>query len=405
VQTFPPLPDKPSIAVLPFQNMSGDPEQEYFVDGLVEDIITALSRDRGLFVIARNSSFTYKGQAVDIRQVGRELGVRYVLEGSVRKAAGRLRITAQLIDGETGAHLWADRFDGSVEEVFDLQDLVSGKVMAALAPSVERAEMDRSTRKAANLHAYDFLLRALAEYYKMTVQGIDRAQGFLQQSLALDSTFARSHALLAATYAARVANSWSNDLSADSAAAERSARTAMELDNNDAFVLTQYGHVLAQLYFRREEARALYDRAIELNPNLAVAWALRGMCQGNLGNTAQSISDLEQALRLSPRDAFRWLPQHALAWGHLMAGRYDEAVSWATTALQLHPQMGNTLRVLIAAHGYAGRLDRAHDVLATHMSVEPGARLSTLRASYLRRVSPQAFEKLADGLRKAGFPE
>lgn len=399
------LPDKPSIAVLPFQNMSGDPEQEYFVDGLVEDIITALSRFKSLFVIARNSSFTYKGRAVDIRQVGRELGVRYVLEGSVRRAASRLRITAQLIESETGGHLWADRFDGAIEDVFQLQDDVAAKVIGSLAPSVERAEIDRSTRKSANLQAYDFFLRGTAAYSKMTPTGMKDALAFAQQSLALDPTMARGHMLLSAIYHGRVVISESSDLDADAAAAKRSAQKALELDGNDANIVMQYALVLAQMYFRREEGLTLYDKAIELNPNLSLAWAMRGMCNGNLGNTAKSISDFEQALRLSPLDPMRWLAQHGIAWAHLMAGRYDEAISWATLVLQSNPSVGFTLRLLIAAHAHAGHLDRAHEVLATHMALEPDARLSTLRPSYLRRVPPNAFDTLAAGLLKAGFPE
>jgi adenylate cyclase len=400
-----PLPDKPSIAVLPFQNMSGDPEQEYFADGIVEDIITALSRFESLFVIARNSSFTYKGRAIDVRQVGRDLSVRYVLEGSVRRAGNRLRITAQLIESETGAHLWADRFDGVVEDIFQLQDEVTGKVIGSLAPRVERAEIDRSTRKNTNLQAYDFFLRGMTAYYRMAPKDLDDALGFAQRCLSLDPMFARGHMLLSMIYSSRVVISLSSDLGADAEAAERSARKALELDSNDANILVQNAQVQAQMFFRREEGLSLYDKAIELNPNLAVAWAFRGMCNGNLGNIARSISDFEQALRLSPRDPMRWVAQHGLAWAHLMAGRYDEAVSWATLVLQFNPALGFTLPVLIAAYTQGGHLDKAREVLTTHMGLEPDARLSTLRASYLRRISPQAFETLADGLRKAGFPE
>jgi TolB-like protein/class 3 adenylate cyclase/Tfp pilus assembly protein PilF len=399
------LPDKPSIAVLPFQNMSGDPEQEYFADGIVEDIITALSRNRGLFVIARNSSFTYKGRAVDVRQVGHDLGVRYVLEGSVRKAASRLRITAQLIEAETGAHLWADRFDGALEDVFELQDGITEKVIAALTPSVEQAEIDRAIRKTTNLKAYDFYLKAMAAMDRMTPKDLDHALGFAEQCLALDPTYARGHALLAAIYSSRIVISSSNDLAGDAAAAERSARKAFEMDGNDATILMQYGQVLWQSLGRREEGVALLDRAIALDPNLAPAWALRGMGKGGLGKTVEAVADLEQALRLSPRDPRRWIAQHALAWTHLVADRYDEALAWAELVLQLQPNLGFTLRVVIAAHAQAGRLEKAQEALATHMSIEPDARISTLRASYLRRVTPQAFEILVDGLRKAGFPE
>jgi len=401
-----PLPDKPSIAVLPFQNMSGDPEQEYFVDGLVEDIITALSRDRGLFVIARNSSFTYKGRAVDVRRVGRELGVRYVLEGSVRKGGSKVRITGQLIEAETGSHLWADRFDGSLDDVFELQDQVANKVASIIRPAVEVAEIDRVTRKTANLHAYDFFLRAKAVSYRAaTPKDLDEALSFAGQALALDPSFARCHGLVAFIHNMRIVNAFSREQAAEAVAAEAAAQRAAALDGNDATILMYYGLVLAQSLGRYDDGLALLDKALDLDPNLAAAWTFRGMFKGGRGKIDEAISDLEHALRLSPRDPGRWVAEHGLAWANLMAGRHDQATSWAARALQAQPGTAYTLRVLIAAHALAGRYDKAQEALAMHLAKEPQARLSTIRESYLRRVTPQAFDILADGLCKAGFPE
>jgi TolB-like protein/class 3 adenylate cyclase/Tfp pilus assembly protein PilF len=400
-----PLPDKPSIAVLPFQNMSGDPEQEYFADGMVEDIITALSRDRGLFVIARNSSFTYKGRPVDVRQVGRELGVRYVLEGSVRKAGNKVRITGQLIEAKTGSHLWADRFDGGLEDVFELQNQVANKVASIISPAVELAEIERATRKTENLQAYDLFLRAKASFNRLLPKDFDQALGLAEQSLTLDPTFARCHALVAAIFNGRVASSVTRDAAADAAAAEHAARKAFSLDGNDATIVMQYGQVLAQSLGRYEEGISLFDKAIELDPNLAIAWAWRGLCKGGHGKTDEAIRDLQHALRLSPRDPRAWMVHHGLSWAHLIAGRYDEAVSWATAVLQFQPNFAISLRIVIAAHAYAERLDKAREVLATHMMIEPETRISTMWDSYGRRMPREVFETFANGLRKAGFPE
>jgi TolB-like protein/class 3 adenylate cyclase/Tfp pilus assembly protein PilF len=399
------LPDKPSIAVLPFQNMSGDPEQEYFADGMAEDIITALSRDRGLFVIARTSSFTYKGRPVDVRQVGRELGVRYVLEGSVRKAGNKVRITGQLIEAKTGSHLWADRFDGGLEDVFELQNQVANKVASIISPAVELAEIERAARKTENLQAYDLFLRAKASFNRLLPKDFDQALGLAEQSLTLDPTFARCHALVAAIFNGRVASSVTRDAAADAAAAEHAARTAFSLDGNDATIVMQYGQVLAQSLGRYEEGISLFDKAIELDPNLAIAWAWRGLCKGGHGKTDEAIRDLQHALRLSPRDPRAWMVHHGLSWAHLIAGRYDEAVSWATAVLQFQPNFAISLRIVIAAHAYAERLDKAREVLATHMMIEPETRISTMWDSYGRRMPREVFETFANGLRKAGFPE
>ena len=244
----PALPDKPSIAVLPFQNLSGDPEQEYFADGVVEDIITALSRIRWLFVIARNSSFTYKGRAVDVKQVGRELGVRYVLEGSVRKAANRVRITGQLIDATTGAHLWADRFDGSLDDIFELQDQVAASVVGAIAPKLERAEIERAKRKPTeSLDAYDYYLRGMAHLHQGAREAIDEALRLFHKAIELDPDFASAYAMAAWCYFWRKVNGWMTDRAQEIAEGTRLARRAVELGRDDAVALTRGGHALAHL--------------------------------------------------------------------------------------------------------------------------------------------------------------
>jgi len=264
----PALPDKPSIAVLPFNNMSGDPEQEYFADGMVEDIITALSRFRHLFVIARNSSFTYKGRAVDIKQVGRELGVRYVLEGSVRKSANRVRITGQLIDALTGSHLWADRFDGDLEDIFDLQDRITSSVVGAIAPKLEQAEIERAHRKPTeNLDAYDYYLRGMTNFYQMTKEAQSEALRLFHKAIEIDPNFAAAHGMAAWCYAQRKSNGWMTDRLRETADTARLARRAVELGKEDALALSSGGFALA--YVADDlDGPAFVERALLLNPNL-----------------------------------------------------------------------------------------------------------------------------------------
>ena len=270
-----PLPDKPSIAVLPFENLSGDREQEYFADGMVEEIITALSRFRGLFVIARNSSFAYKGRAVDVKQVGRELGVRYVLEGSVRKAGSRVRITGQLIDTATGAHLWADRFDGALEDIFDLQDQVTASVVGAIAPKLEQAEIDRARRKPTeNLDAYDFYLRGLAGVHQWTKEGNDDALSNLYRAIELDPNFAAAYGLAARCYVQRKSGGWITDLAQAVAEAERLARRAAALGKDDAVALATAGFALADLVEDMEDGDALINQRSGAKSELGMGMAL-----------------------------------------------------------------------------------------------------------------------------------
>src|SRR5216683_5316265 len=299
----PALPDKPSIAVLPFQNFSVDPEQEYFADGIVEDIITALSRFKFLFVIARNSSFAYKGRSPDIREVGRELGVRYVLEGSVRKAASKVRITSQLIDSGSGAHIWADRLDGALENIFELQDQVTENVVGAIAPQLERAEIERAKRKPTDsLDAYDHYLRGMTNLHRGIRESIDEALAQFNCALQLDPSFASAHAMAAWCHFWRKVNGWMADRPREIAEGARLARRAVELGGDDAVALTRGGHALAHLAGDIDGGIALIERALMLNPNLASAWFLGGFLRVWNGEPDGAIEHFARAMRLSPFD-------------------------------------------------------------------------------------------------------
>jgi TolB-like protein/class 3 adenylate cyclase/Tfp pilus assembly protein PilF len=398
------LPDKPSIAVLPFQNMSGDPEQEYFADGMVEDIITALSRSKALFVIARNSSFAYKGKSPDIRQVGHELGVRYVLEGSVRRAGNRVRITGQLIDSASGAHIWADRFEGLLEDIFELQDQVTSNVVAAISPALERAEIARARRKVGNLQAYDFYLRGLAAIYRYSMETSNEALALLQKAVELDPEFALGYATQAICYIGRRSMAWDVDRAQETVEAERVSRLALSLDRNDARVLAFAGHALRFLVGRFEEGLALLDQAVRTDPNNAYAWAWRGAAKNAIGDAELAIKDLERALRLSPIDTMIFLPQGQMAISHYLRGRYDEAASWAATALQSRPNHLTALRVLVASHAMAGGIDAARQACVAYQQSDPAARVSNVNDRLtLRR--DEDIEKFKEGLRRAGLPE
>jgi TolB-like protein/class 3 adenylate cyclase/Tfp pilus assembly protein PilF len=396
--------DKPSIAVLPFQNMSGDPEQEYFADGMVEDIITGLSRIKSLFVIARNSSFAYKGKSPDIRQVGRELGVRYVLEGSVRKAGSRVRITGQLIDTSSGAHIWADRFDGELADIFDMQDQVTARVIGAIGPTLELVEIERAKRKTGNLEAYDYYLRSWAALYRYSRESTDEAMTLLRKAVELDPEFALAHATMATCYLSRRVFEWVVDPGAEAAEAERAARRALELDRSDARVLTYSGYTLVLLTGRGDEGLAHLDQATEADPNSAQAWAWRGVAKNVLGDPEGAIPDLECALRLSPLDPLNWIPLSAIAFAHFYCGRYEEASSWAAQTLRQRPNYANGLRIAMAAHALAGRIDLAREAWASYLQLYPTARISTMKGRF-RLANGKDSDKFLEGFRLAGMPE
>jgi adenylate cyclase len=358
-----PLPDKPSIAVLPFQNMSGDPAQEYFADGMVEEIITALSRIRWLFVIARNSSFTYKGQAIDVKQVGRELGVRYVLEGSVRKGGNRVRITAQLIEAETDAHLWADRFDGSLEDVFELQDRVAISVAGVIEPTLQAAEIRRSAeRPTNNISAYDLYLRALALAFSWEKDGIIRALDLLEQAIARDPRYGSALVEAASRHFEMHVNGWSEDPEVSRRKAIELARRALRVAGDDPNVLSKAAYALGYFGEEIDAATALIDRGLELNPSSARGWQWSGWLRSWAGQPDLAIKHFETSLRLNPREQ-RANPFMGIGVAHFFARRFEEARVTLLRSLQEKPNWVPTHRFLASCYAQMGRLEEAQETV------------------------------------------
>jgi TolB-like protein len=399
------LPDQPSVAVLPFLNLSGDPDQDYFADGVVEDIIGALSRIRWLFVIARNSSFTYKGRAVDVKQVGRELGVRYVLEGSVRKSGNRVRVTGQLIDATAGAHLWAERFDRTLEDIFDLHDELATSVVGAIAPQLERAEIQRAKHKPTEkLDAYDYFLRGTASFHQGNGEGMAAALPLFYQAIERDPDFASAYALAAACLFWSKFNGWVTDRSQAMIEGARLAHRAIELGKDDAVALARGGHALANFVGDLESAIAVIDKALLLNPNLAAAWFLGGFVQIMRGEPDNAIERLAYAMRLSPLDSEMYRMQGGMALAHLFAGRFDEAVSWAEKALRDLPSFLIVVCIIAASHALAGRMEEAQRATQNLRRLDPALRLSNLK-DWLLFHRPEYLATLSEGLRRAGLPE
>ena len=401
----PALPDKPSIAVLPFQNMSSDPEQEYFADGIVEDIITALSRYHALFVIARNSSFTYKGRAVDVKQVGRELGVRYVLEGSVRRVLDRVRVTGQLIDALTGAHLWADRFDGALKDIFDLQDDITLRVVGAIAPKLEQAEIVRAMRKPTeSLDGYDYYLKAMSNFHKAGREDISEALRLFQKAIEFDDNFSSAYGMAAWCYARRKMNGWADEGSSEGLEAERLAGRAVKCGNDDAVALAGSGIAIGYMFADFDRAVSLMDRAQALNPNLAMAWHLGGWIRCFIGQQDLAVEHLERAVRLSPVDPQRPGMLAAIAAAHFAAGRFDVASSLAKTAML--EQSNNFIAALVAAgaNAMAGNLDTATSAMERVRELDPNFRLHKVKYRLPNR-QPEALARWEDALRRAGLPE
>jgi TolB-like protein len=399
------LPSRPSIAVLPFVNLSGDMEQDYFADGVVEDIIAALSRIGWLFVIARNSSFTYKNKVVDVKQVGRELGVRYVLEGSVRKAASRMRITGQLIDATTGAHIWADRFEGTLEDIFDLQDRMSESIVGAIAPQLERAEIERAVHMPTDsLDAYDYYLRGMACFHRATREAIDEARPLFARAIELDPDFAAAYGMAAWCVFWRKLNGWMIDRDKEIEEGAHLARRAVELGKNDAIALTRGGHALGHFGGELNGCIALVDKALVLNPNLAAAWFLGAFQRVTRGEPDVAIEWLQHGMRLSPLDPEMVRMQAGMAAAHLIAGRFDVASSWAEKALRELPGFGLACGILAASYALAGRMEAAERTIRHLSQIAPHMCIANLK-DWIPFRRPQDLELFADGLRKAGLPE
>jgi adenylate cyclase len=398
--------DRPSIAVLPFTNMSGDAEQEYFSDGITEDIITELSRFRDLLVIARNSSFIYKGRAVDVTQVGRELGVGYVLEGSVRKAGDRMRITGQLVDSATGMHLWAERFDGGLSDVFALQDRVTASVIRAIAPRLERAEIERVRRKPTeSLAAYDHYLRGIERVHHWTLPANEAALESFYRAIELDPGFAAAWGMAARCYSQRKACGWSQDAEADRAETGRLVARAITIGGDDAMALSSAGIAMGFVVEDLETAQEMTDRALVLNPNLVWALYTGGWVKLWAGYPAEAAERLGKAIELSPNDPhLLFMMQDALATALFLLDRYEEAYVLATAALRFKPDFALSRVVAAAAADLTGRQDEAGHHLRQAMSLLPDFRLSRI-GEFFPEVRRANKPKFIDVLRRIGLPE
>jgi adenylate cyclase len=399
----PPLPDKPSIAVLPFENMSGDPEQEYFADGMVEEIITALSRFKSLFVIARNSSFTFKGKAVDVKEVGRRLGVRYVLEGSVRKASGKVRITGQLIDAMTGAHIWADRFERDLTDVFALQDEVTAAVVSAIHPKLLQTEIALATRRRPkNLTAYDFYLRALPHSYLTTREGIAEAIKLADQALELDPRFGLVAALAGICHSRNVNWGYANDPPFERKEAVRLARLALSIDDSDPDTLAWAAATLSFMVGDSESSIELADRAVALNPNSFITWYSRGWIYRNAGQPEEAVRSFERAFRMSPVDPLLHLALDGMAAAYIELRRFDEAIIVAKKAIRQSPSYTAAYRKLASAFAHLGRDAEAREVAARVLELDPAF---TTISAFVARGGMSSAKVYIEGLRKAGLPE
>ena len=398
------VPDRPSIAVLPFVNLSGDPSQDYFVDGIVDDIISALSHKSWLFVIARNSSFTYKGRAVDVKQVGRELGVRYVLEGSLRAAAGRVRITGQLVEAASGATLWSERFDSAIADVFELQDQLTASVVGALAPHLERAEIERARHKPTeSLDAYDYYLRGIWTFRKDCRIAIAEAQPLFYQAIQRDPEFASAYAMAAGCYSWRKLSRWLTDPEQEVTEGTRLARHAVEFGQNDAVALAAGAHALAHLVRDLDSSVALLDRALTLDPNLAFAWYLGGFVRIWRGQADDAVDHLARAMRLNPLSPDMHRMEVGTAMAHLLAGRPKDALSWADKASRHLPDRVLPITILAAIYAHAGRQNEARILVQRLDQLEQAPRIPDLN-EWLPFQRSQDLGIFVDALREAGLP-
>ncbi len=403
LSTAPPLPDRPSIAVLPFENMSGDPEQEYFADGMVEEIITALSRFKWLFVIARNSSFTFKGRAVDIKEVGRRLGVRYVLQGAVRKASGKVRITAQLIEVATGAHIWADKFERNMTDIFALQDEVTLAVVSAIQPRLFQAEIALAKRRRPeDLTAYDLYLRAIQRAFRTTREGLAEALQLVQRALELDPGFAAAASLAGACHAENVVRGYAIAPQFERKEAVRLMRVALKLDDSDPDTLATAALISALLVGDCETEIEMSDRAVALNPNSYRAWNCRGWVCKIAGQPEEAIRSFERAVRMSPLDPQQYTVLTGMGFALIELHRFDEAISAGRKAQRHNPSYPGPYRCLASAFAHLGRDAEAREAAARMLEIDPAFTISAWVAR--SRLSINA-KLMIEGFRKAGLPE
>jgi adenylate cyclase len=402
--TVPGFGDRAAIAVLPFENLSGDPEQEYFVDGIAEDLITRLSTWSRLPVIARNSSFVYRGKSVDVKQVGRELGVRYVVEGSVRKAGKRVRITAQLIDATTGLHLWAEQYDRELEDIFALQDEITQAMVSSISPEFQRSEQERALRREPqNLGAWDISQQGWWHVTRPSRENNLRARSLFERAAQLDPELAQAFAGLAWTHYADLLSQWSEAPARSIEELERAARRSVALDSNEPHAQLVLGHIGA-LTGKRDQMIAAYSLAVQLDPSFSFGYFSLGMSLARAGRPEEGIENLEKAMRLSPQDSWMWLFFHGVATAHFAAARYEEAVEWSQRSLQRMPGWAVTLSILAASYGHLGRIDEAQSALREVRQLNPEFSLAGLRL-FLSAASPDYVERYIDGLRRAGLEE
>lgn len=397
------LPDKPSIAVLPFNNMSSDSEQEYFADGVVEEITTALSRMRWLFVIARNSAFVYKHRAVDVKQVGRELGVRYLLEGSVRKAGERVRIAGQLIDTTTGSHIWADRFEGALTDIFDLQDRITESVAGAIQPTILSAEIERSSRKRPeSFAAYDYVLRAFPLVWSLERSQSHIAQTLLERALDIEPGYPLALSLAAWCHAQRVVYNWTEELAEERTQALRLAQRAASISQDDPMVLAILGaaHTIVRDYRIAGEHLA---KSLTLDPNYAWGWNRSGWLNVHRGQPDLAIEQFERAMRLSPLDPAGFVCLFGISDAHFLKGNYLDTIAWGEKGLRRHPDADWHLRVLVPAYFHSGHLQEGQIAFRKMMERYPA--LTIAKVADALPFSPDMMTRILDGLRKAGLPE
>ncbi|MGA7390484.1 MAG: winged helix-turn-helix domain-containing tetratricopeptide repeat protein [Pseudolabrys sp.] len=399
----PRLPDKPSIAVLPFDNLSAEPDQGYLADGIVEAITAALSRIRSFFVIARNSAFTYRGRATNVRDIGSQLGVAYLLEGSVQKAGARLRITVQLVETEGGAHVWTARHDGTIDDIFDLQDRITEQVAGALQPSIRIAEIERSRRKPPqDLGAYDYAMRAMPHVWVLEKEESAKALELLDQALAIDPEYPLALALASWCHAQCSVYNWADDIAASQALARKFAERAAELSGDDPLILAVLGTVHT-LMRNHGTARVLLERALALDPNAAWAWSRLGWLENYADRPERAIENFERALRLSPLDPMNFNNYVGMGSAHEVAQAYDKAVAHYRRALEERPHAMWIYRNLASSLAGAGRMEEAREAYAEMMRAYPGLTVAKFKQAMV--FSAPTLDRMADNLRKLGLPD